>query len=74
MYMTAKTMSVSSTFQFGSKAQTLERLRPLVTKSLIPEFVYFSVAEWHSDPESLLRNVARVFGEQTVIVRSSALD
>lgn len=67
-------MSTSNIFRFGNKAQTLERLGPLVTKSLIPEFVYFSVAEWHSEPEELLLRVARIFGEQTVIVRSSALD
>ena len=59
-------------FQFGTKAETLERLRPLLTLLYIPELFYFSVYDWNKDKEKIMEEIGAVFGETHVIVRSSA--
>lgn len=60
-------------FVLGTKAQTLERLRPRVTRSHIGEQVAFTVGEWRCDDASALRRVHEVFGGARLVVRSSAL-
>jgi phosphohistidine swiveling domain-containing protein len=67
-------MNQPNQFTFGTKAETLERLAPRVTRCTVPEFMYFSMKEWHADPESLCRQIAARFDCKTVIVRSSAGD
>ncbi|MBT3396273.1 MAG: pyruvate phosphate dikinase, partial [Alphaproteobacteria bacterium] len=59
-------------FSFGTKAQTLERLAPLVTPCSVPDFTYISIAEWRKSPSEFIDRVADQFSDQTVIVRSSA--
>jgi phosphohistidine swiveling domain-containing protein len=59
-------------FSFGTKAQTLERLAPLVTRCSIPDFTYISIAEWRKSPDEFMDRVADQFSDRTVIVRSSA--
>jgi glutamine kinase len=60
------------TFTFGTKAETLERLQPFATKCVIPDFHYFTISEWLSSPEPLVREINRRFGGASVAVRSSA--
>ena len=60
-------------FAFGSKAETLERLRPHLRKSVVPDFVYFPVAAWSANAEELIAKVCGRFAHDEVIVRSSAL-
>lgn len=60
-------------FVLGTKAQTLERLRPMVTRSLIGRQVAFTVADWRAAPEDTLAVVRAVFGDDLLVVRSSAL-
>jgi glutamine kinase len=61
-------------FQFGTKAETLERLAPLLTKSEVPRFIRFTVEEWRrGDREEILDRVRHAIGDSDVIVRSSAL-
>ena len=59
-------------FAFGTKAETLERLAPWLTRCTVPEFMYFSMAEWHSNPSDLCTRIADRFAGKAVIVRSSA--
>lgn len=56
----------------GTKAETLERLRPHQGYFRIPEFLYFSAADWQDGPEALLDAVAARFGDRLLAVRSSA--
>ncbi len=63
---------VVSSFEFGTKAETLARLAPAVTKCRVPEFLYFNVSEWRDDPDSVHSRIADFFGRRLVIVRSSA--
>ena len=62
-----------SVIQFGTKAETLERLAPVLTSAAILPQVRFSVADWHGDPQSVLKRIsAAPWAAQTLIVRSSA--
>ena len=60
-------------FVLGTKAQTLERLRPRVTRSRIGDQVAFTVGEWRRDAANVLRRVHEVFGKAKLVIRSSAL-
>jgi len=59
-------------FVLGTKAESLQRLRGLITKSKIEDQVYFSVADWRSNRERILSEVRDRFGSELLIVRSSA--
>jgi glutamine kinase len=63
-----------SAFTFGTKAQTLERLGPILEKSAIPRFRAFTADQWRSSRNIVLDAVAGAFETSSVIVRSSARD
>jgi len=60
-------------FVLGTKADTLERLRPLVRQSVIDEQVKFTLAEWKEAEHRVLDQVRERFGSRALAVRSSAL-
>jgi len=60
-------------FVMGSKAMTLEHLRPLVRKSIVLDQVCLTVAQWRQDPMRWLNAVRGAFGDALVVVRSSAV-
>lgn len=60
-------------FVLGTKAQTLRRLRRMVTLSRIEAQVSFTVAQWREIPDSLIDTIQRDFPDQHLVVRSSAL-
>ncbi|VVN61276.1 hypothetical protein PS687_04013 [Pseudomonas fluorescens] len=60
-------------FVLGTKAQTLRRLRRMVTLSRIEAQVSFTVAQWREIPDSLIDTIQRDFPDQYLVVRSSAL-
>ncbi|MGA2216164.1 MAG: adenylyl-sulfate kinase [Bryobacteraceae bacterium] len=63
----------SSAVQFGTKAETLDRLAPLLRSAAILPQVRFSVGEWRGDPHGVLKRVAAApWASETLIVRSSA--
>jgi choline kinase/phosphohistidine swiveling domain-containing protein len=59
-------------FVLGTKAETLERLRPLVRKSVIGEQVCFTAGDWQADRNGVFNAIRAKFGHTAVIVRSSA--
>ena len=59
-------------FCFGTKAETLKRLMPLISLSHVPELFSFSVSEWGRQSEEILHQMSSVFGDNKVIIRSSA--
>lgn len=61
-------------FVLGTKAQTLERLRPMVTRSRIGQQVSFTVGEWREHSSRCLGWLLEAFPSGQVAVRSSALD
>ncbi len=60
-------------FVLGTKAESLERLRPLVREGQIGQQVSFCHLEWENDPGAILHRVQQVVGDARLIVRSSAL-
>ncbi len=58
---------------FGTKAESLEALAPLLRSARVLPQVRFAVEDWRTDPESVLAAIAaEPWGSGTVIVRSSA--
>ncbi len=57
----------------GTKAQTLKRLQPLVSKATILDQVIFTVKEWRGNPDEVLTRITKAFTEGYLIIRSSAL-
>jgi choline kinase/phosphohistidine swiveling domain-containing protein len=60
-------------FILGTKAESLERLKPQIRKGEIGELVSFTHEQWKTDRASLVRRIQAVFSRGTLIVRSSAL-
>ena len=54
----------------GTKAETLQRLRPVLSKSYVLPLASFTVADWRKAPDAVSR-MLRQLGP-TLIVRSSA--
>lgn len=56
----------------GTKAQTLDRLRPLVRGATILDQLPFTVEAWRSNPDAILERARTTYGDRAVIVRSSS--
>ena len=60
-------------FVFGTKAETLDRLRPLLRRSRVLPQARFTAAEWDQDPDGVLARVEAELGRGRLVVRSAAL-
>jgi len=58
--------------RFGTKAQTLERLKPLVRQSVVSDLYYFDVDRWSSKRDAVIQSINQQFGGAELVVRSSA--
>ena len=57
----------------GTKAETLSRLAPAVRSARVLPLRFFSVAEWQTDPATVLKGIAsEPWASNPLIVRSSA--
>lgn len=63
-----------SRFVFGTKAETLERIRPFVKKSVITDQIHFSLLDWEKRSEMILDQIQKQFKNKYLIVRSSSLE
>lgn len=59
-------------FVLGTKAETLARLRKMVTAATIQDQVSFTTGEWSDSASEILRQAESKFAGQSVVVRSSA--
>lgn len=59
-------------FILGSKADTLVQLKPLVSKSEIPQSFVFDVGEWSTRKDDILSKIDKSWPDQDLVVRSSA--
>ena len=57
-------------FVLGNKAQTLERLRPIVKNAVILNQIRFAVKEWISNPLAVFSEITEAFHNTNVVVRS----
>lgn len=62
-----------SSFILGSKAETLHRLRNVVCLSHIEDQKNFTLLDWRRHREDLIKDIASYFGNEKLIIRSSAL-
>lgn len=60
-------------FVFNTKAQTLERLQPLLKQASILDQCRFTVKEWQDNSEKVLARIQISYPEGLLIIRSSAL-
>ncbi|MBI3896313.1 MAG: hypothetical protein HY313_10340 [Acidobacteria bacterium] len=60
-------------FVLGTKAETLERLRPLLRIGKIGKMVCFAEREWFADSTRIVKDIVAQFRGDTLIVRSSAI-
>lgn len=60
-------------FVLGTKAETLEQLRPMVRNSVVKDQVRFTVDDWRSKQRQCVRQIAAKFGTTKIVVRSSTL-
>lgn len=58
--------------RFGTKAETLARLRGRLAGAEVPKLAYFSVARWQAARAAVLAELGQAFSPLRVIVRSSA--
>lgn len=59
-------------FVLGTKAETLDRLRPMVQASCIGEQVCFTSGDWRRDAAAVVATIQQKFRAGAVVVRSSA--
>ncbi len=60
-------------FVFGTKGETLQRLRPLLQEARVGDGMVVRVGQWQADPAGVTRALTERFGEGALAVRSSAL-
>ena len=60
-------------FSFGTKAETLAALKPVVTTATVPDLTLFSVGDWVVGRDRVLADIAAQFGARSLVVRSSAM-
>jgi glutamine kinase len=61
-------------FILGSKAETLLRIQPKLTKSKICDQTTCNWYDWRSHPEKVIKDVQSKFGGQRLIIRSSSFE
>lgn len=63
-----------SQFILGTKAQTLENLRGKLRHAQVLEQIRFSREQWEDRASEVLEEVQRKFGNEKIIIRSSAIE
>jgi hypothetical protein len=61
------------TFSFGTKAETLLNLQPLIKEALIPDIFFFTKEQWATSQADLTHTIHQKFGSSLLAIRSSAL-
>jgi glutamine kinase len=59
--------------QFGTKAETLERVAPHLRSARVLELAHFTLEQWRRDRQRCLQRIAARLGAPALVVRSSAL-
>ncbi|MDD5146004.1 MAG: PEP-utilizing enzyme [Candidatus Pacebacteria bacterium] len=63
----------SKKISFGTKAETLERLRGKIKSAVVDELFIFTVGDWKEKKDKIISSIKSIFGDGPVIIRSSAL-
>ena len=65
-------MANQSVFRFGTKAETLERLAPLLTRVRLCEQIIATVAEWRQSEDAVIERIVTRFPNRSLAIRSSS--
>lgn len=57
----------------STKSNNLKLLKPLLKKSKIEKSYSFNFISWKNDKENVLKNIAKIFKNEKIVVRSSAI-
>jgi glutamine kinase len=60
-------------FILGTKADSLERLRPMIKSGIIGVQVSFTLEQWEKEEGNIFQQIQDQFGQEYIIVRSSSL-
>ena len=66
-------ISQNMTSIFTSKANVLEFLKDKICESKIEKLYYFPINEWNDNNEIILKTISKIFLNNLVIIRSSAM-
>jgi len=61
-----------SRFIMGTKSETLDRIRPILKKSIIGSQYRFTINEWKIKNKIIQNNIKQIFKNEHVVVRSSS--
>jgi len=59
--------------ELGTKAETLDRLRPILKSAIVLPQIHFTVHQWEQYAANIVSNIQRHFRSGLLIVRSSTL-
>ena len=59
-------------FVLGTKAESLDRLYPMVKKSKIGKSYFFNVHDWKKDKNSIIKKIYNNFKDRKIVIRSSS--
>lgn len=71
--MFADKLIIPKQFTWGSKAETLKTLQSLISHAVIPDLIFFTVAEWRNARDIIIANILKNFPHTNLAIRSSAL-
>lgn len=63
-----------SRFVFGTKAETLHRIKPMLKNSIICNQIHFNLREWNEEKSNILNKIQNRFGNTPIIIRSSSTE
>ena len=69
----AARLDADTGFRFGTKAETLARLAPLLKRARLCDQIVVQVADWRRNPEPILQQILDRFGGARLAVRSSSI-
>lgn len=68
-----RSRSLRTPLQFGTKAETLQRVAPHLRSALVLDLVHFTVEQWRRERRRCLQRISARLGSAALVVRSSAL-
>ncbi len=71
--MTTDKQVLPQQFHWGSKAETLQSVMPLLAETQVPDLYFFNIKEWLATPNVVLAEISGTVGTGLLAVRSSAL-
>lgn len=65
-----KTIALS----FGTKAETLARLKAILQNAIIPDLIFISIRDWNANQANIINEIMSRFPNQSLAIRSSAIN